>query len=258
MPDINLFKSEAGAKAKPAIIIVGLVLLAAIIVVSILRDRLVNVQYRQVTVNGQGRVSYNPDLAVINLGVQIDKAKQAEDALKQLNEKVNKIMAAVQAEGIEPADISTQNYNLYPQYDYRDNISTVAGYNANQQLSIKVRNYDSDPDKLNKVIAAASKAGANQINSLSFDASNMNDLKQAARVLALQDAKAKSGELMAAAGVKIKNIAGWWENVVAAPLNGAYGLGGAVEKGGALDVSAQTPGGSREIVIEVGVNYNIE
>ena len=91
MPDINLFKSEAGAKAKPAIIIVGLVLLAAIIVVSILRDRLVNVQYRQVTVNGQGRVSYNPDLAVINLGVQIDKAKQAEDALKQLNEKVNKI-----------------------------------------------------------------------------------------------------------------------------------------------------------------------
>jgi len=258
MPDINLFKSEAGAKAKPAIIIIGLILLAGIITVALLRDRIVNVQYRQVTVMGQGRISYNPDLALINLGVQIDKAKQAEEALKQLNDKVNKIISAVFAEGIEAADISTQNYNLYPQYDYQNNISSVAGYNANQQLSIKVKDYDVNPERLNRVIAAASKAGANQINSLSFDAANINDLKQQARVLALQDAQAKSGELMAAAGVKIKNIAGWWENVVASPLSPAYGLGGGQDKGGALDYSAQTPSGSREVVIEVGLNYNIK
>ncbi len=256
MPDINLFKSEAGAKAKPAIIIIGLVLLASIITVALLRDRLVNVQYRQVTVMGQGRVSYHPDLAVINLGVQIDKAKQAEEALKQLNEKVNKIIAAVQAEGIEAADISTQNYNLYPQYDYQDNISTVAGYSANEQLSIRIKDYDSHPERLNKVLAAAAKAGANQINGLSFDSSSLNTLKQQARILALRDAQAKSGELMAVTEVKIKNIAGWWENVIYPP-SVTY-VGGDLGKGGAADYSAATPSGNREIVIEVGVNYNIK
>lgn len=254
MSDINLFKSEAGSKAKPAMIIIGLVLLAAVVVTALLRDRIVNVQYRQVTVVGQGRVSYEPDLAIVNLGVQIDKVKEADQALNQLNDKVNKIMAAVKAEGIPAEDISTQNYYLAAQYDYKDNVSSVSGYNANQQLTIKVKEYNLKPERLNKVIAAASKAGANQINSLTFDSSDINNLKQQARIMALQDAKTKSGALAVAAGVKIKNIAGWWENVVSSPYVGGMGGG---EKGMA-DVSAQLPAGSREVVIEVSVNYNIK
>lgn len=255
MSDSNFFKIESGTKAKAVVMIVGMVLLATVVSFAILRDRITNTQYRQVTVTGQGRVAYQPDLAVINLGVQIDKAEKAEDALNQLNARVNKIMTAVIAEGVLAEDISTQNYNLYAQYDYKDNISVVSGYNANQQLSIKVKEYDANPERLNKVIAAASKAGANQINSLSFDASNINDLKQRARILALQDAKDKSTSLAAAAGVTIKNIAGWWENVVQSPYVGGYG---GAEKGMVGDYSAQTPSGSREVVIEVGVNYNIK
>lgn len=256
MSDINLFKSEASAKAKPLVIIVGLILLTGIIVTAILRERIISTQYRQVTVMGQGRVAYEPDWAIINLGVQIDKVKQAEDALNQLNAKVGKIIEAVKAEGIDAADISTQNYNLYAQYDYKDNISSVSGYNANQQLVIKVRDYSSSPDRLNKVIAAASKAGANQINSLSFDASNVNELRQQARILALQDARSKSTALAEAAGVRIKDIASWWDNVIQSPTASTYGLGSA-EKGGA-DNSSQLSSGNREIVVEVGVNYNIQ
>ncbi len=254
MSDMNLFKSESGSKAKAVIIIVGLVLLAAVVVTAILRDRIVNVQFRQVTVVGQGRISYEPDLAVVNLGVQIDKVKEADQALNQLNDKVNKIMAAVKAQGIPAEDISTQNYYLAAQYDYKDNVSSVSGYNANQQLTIKVKSYNTAPERLNKVIAAASKAGANQINSLTFDSSDINNLKQQARIMALQDAKTKSGALAEAAGVEIKNIAGWWENVVSSPYVGGIGGG---EKGMG-DVSAQLPAGSREVVIEVSVNYNIK
>ena len=238
--------------------IIGLILLAAIIIAAILRDRIVNQQFKTVTISGQGKVTYTPDLAIVNLGVQIDKVAKPEDALNQLNTKVASIMTAVKAVGVAPEDIQTQNYSLYPQYDYKDNVSTVSGYNANEQLVIKVTGYDQDQNRLSQVIAAASKAGAKQVNNLSFDASNMNDLKQEARVKAIADAKAKSTALADSAGVRLQDITGWYENLVS-PMSlystADYGKGG-LGAGGA--VAPQTPAGDREVIIEIGVTYNIK
>lgn len=247
-----------GHRGKAVVKILGLVLLAAIIICAILRDRIVNQQFKSVTITGQGKVTYTPDLALVTLGVQIDKVAKPEDALNQLNTKVANIITAVKAIGIAPEDIQTQNYSLYPQYDYKDNVSTVSGYNANEQLVIKVSGYDKDQNRLSQVIAAASRAGANQVNNLSFDASNMNDLKQEARVKAIADAKMKSTALADSAGVHLEDITGWYENLVnPVPLYNTadYGKGGA---GGSGAVSPQTPAGDREVIIEIGVTYNIK
>lgn len=243
---------------RAAVIIVALVLLAAIVVSAILRDRIVNQQWRTVTVTGQGRVAYNPDLAIVTLGVQIDKVAQPEEALNQLNTKASAIIAAVKELGLPAESIQTQNYSLYPQYDYADNTTTVSGYNANQQLVIKVDAYDQDQGKLSRVIAAASKAGANQIHSLSFDSSQMNELKQRARIAAIEDAKDKSTDLAATAGVKLKNIVSWYENYMnPMPIYGAYDYakGGLGAGGGG---GAEAPSGEREVLIEIGVTYNIK
>ena len=238
--------------------LVALLLLAGVVTISILRDRIVNQQFRSVTIAGQGKVSYTPDLAIVTLGVQIDKVAKAEDALSQLNTKVANIIKAVKAAGVSAEDIQTQNYSLYPQYDYKDNVSSGSGYNANEQLVIKVKNYDKNPDSLNAIIAAASKAGANQVNNLSFDSSNLNDLKQEARIKAIADAKQKSTALAQAAGVELKDISGWYENLVQpmpyGDMSAKGGMGGA---GGAIS-APQTPSGDREIIIEIGVTYNLK
>lgn len=251
--------SKIAWSPKFVLILVAIILLAGIIVISILRDRIVNPQFRSVTITGQGKVSYSPDLAIITLGVQIDKVAKPEEALNQLNTKVASIIKAVNAVGISSDDIQTQNYSLYPQYDYKDNISSVTGYNANEQLVIKVKNYDKNSDNLGKIIAAASKAGANQVNNLSFDSSRLNDLKQEARVKAINDAKEKSSALATAAGVQLKDISGWYENLVQ-PLpyvtdmsaKGGMGIGG----GGAITPSMPTS--DREVIIEIGVTYNLK
>ena len=254
----NNLQASAWRQPKFWLMLIGLILLAGIIVISILRDKIVNNSFRQVTINGQGKIAYVPDLAIVTLGVQIDKAARAEDALDQLNAKMENIIKKVKELGILENDIQTQNYSLYPQYDYKDNISTVSGYNANQQLVIKVTNYDKDPGRLNKVIAAASKAGANQVAGLTFDSSILNELKQKARVEAIKDAKNKSGELAAAAGVELKEIGGWWENTIQPLPYSSYadGKGGMGASGGAID--PQITVGSREIIVEVGVTYNLK
>jgi uncharacterized protein YggE len=250
-----MFENNNSKRPRFVLILVGIVLLAAIIIVAILRDRLVNQQFKSVTVTGQGRVTYTPDLALVTLGVQIDKVAKPDQALNQLNTKVAGIVAAVKAAGIKAEDIQTQNYLLYPQYDYRDNVSTVSGYNANEQLVVKVRGYDQDQGKLSRVIAAASQAGANQVNNLSFDSSQMNDLKQQARILAIADAKAKSAALAATAGVELQDITGWYENVIGPIAYSSADAKGGMGGGGA---TPQTPSGDREVVIEIGVTYNIK
>ena len=66
--------------------------------------------------------------------------------------------------------------------------------------------------------------------------------------------------LAKAAGVKLKEITGWYENSIspvptyaADYATGKGGLGG----GGAV-ATPDTPAGSQEVVIEIGVNYNVK
>ncbi len=241
--------------------LVGLLLMGAIVIVAILRDRIVNQPQAQVSVAGVGRVSYQPDQATVTLGVQVDKVFTADGALRQLNDKVGKVVAAVKAAGIDDKDIETEAYTLYPQYNYVNGVQIPAGYSANQQLSVKVRNLGANNSNVSAVVAAATQAGANQVTGIAFDVSNLETLKQQARVQAIADAKSKAGAQAQAAGVRLGEILGWWENVVQSPDAELYG-GAADGKGGAgIGGAAPTPvvpSGNQEIIIQESLNYKID
>ncbi len=248
-PNEQNFKSP-----KIIIKILGMLLLSLIIIVSIVRDRIVNREQWQVTVGGTGKISYTPDIANVHLGVQIDKALNAEVALADLNSKISKAMEAIKKLGIAEEDIQTQNYSIFPQYDYAEGASKFVGYNANQQLVVKVKNLAKDANLVSKVISESTKAGVNQITGITFDVSKFEELKQEARLVAIADAKKKAQSIALALGVRLGNVVGWWENSVQAPgVPGPYYLD---EKGGGGDQAA-VPAGGQEIIIEVGVNYKI-
>lgn len=240
--------------------LIGVLALAAIIIVAILRDRIVNQPQFQVNVTGQGKVSYEPDIANATLGVQVDKVKDAPVALQQLNDKMTKIVAALKTVGVAAADIQTQNYSLYPQYDYKDGVAIPSGYSANQQLVVKVKDINNNPNMLPGVIAAATKAGANQVMGINFDVSNLDELKQAARLMAIDDARGKSGTTARAAGVRLGKVVGWWENVMQAPglSSQFYGDKGGLGGGPIPAPAPQVPTGSSEIIMEVTLNYQVK
>jgi uncharacterized protein len=246
-------------KPKYGIIVLAITALTAIVIVSILRDRIVNQQQNQVSVTGRGKVSYQPDTATINLGLQVDKAVTAEAALNQLNDKMSKIVAGVEALGINKEDVRTEAYNISPQYDYKDGTSTISGFGANQQIEIKVKNIQENPDLVSSVISAAGAAGTNQISGINFSVSDLNGLKQQARILAIKDAREKSAGLAAAAGVKLGKIEGWYENLIQ-PLEGqAQGGYGGSDMASSVKAapSPQVPSGSEEVIVEVSLNYEV-
>ena len=241
-----------------ALKIIGMVLVAAIVIISLTRERFVNRPEWQLSFSGQSKVSYEPDVANINIGVQVDKKTQAEDALKELDEKMVKVLKAVEDAGIKKGDVQTQNYTLSPHYDTINEITKVTGYDANQTIKIKVRDINKDKEKASRVISAASSAGANQINSIFFESSKIEDIKQEARLKAIVDAKKKAKTLSRSLGVRLGKIVGWWENfnppmpLYYGEIGGGLGIGGG--GGGSTPV---VPSGLGEINMEVNISYKI-
>lgn len=244
---------------KYALIILGMILLAGIIIASILRDWIVGDYSNQVSVTGQGKVFYQPDEANVTLGIQVDKAPTAQDALQQLNAKMTQVVSAIKATGIPEEDIKTQSYNMYPNHDYTQGRDFVSGYNAMQNLVVKMRNIDKNKELTSQVVAAANNAGVNNVGNITFTVSDMNAIKQQARVKAIEDAKSKANELFQAAGVKPKKIVSWYEN------NPGEGGGpqpmmaeSAMNKDARSSVSPEIPAGNQEITVEMNVNYQVK
>ena len=250
--------NEYNSKQKLALLLVGMILITGIVSLALLRDRIVNWPQWTVTVTGQGKVSYQPDTAVVYLGVRVEKANNAERALTQLNSSIDKVLASVKELNIPQEDVRTQNYSLFPQYDYIEGVSVLSGYTASQQLVVKIKNLDQQPDLVASLVAKATAAGANQVDGISFETSDIEALKQQARLMAIQDAKNRAGALAGAADVKLGKVVGWWDNMVQGPMMGQPyyydGKGGF----GAGGVGGEVPSGQQEIIIEVGVNYRVK
>lgn len=240
----------------------AIVLLAAVIIFSILRDRFVNDIKNQVTVTGRGEVIYQPDVALINLGVKIDKAATAQEALSKMNEKINAIIGNLSSLGLAESNITTQNYSLYPQYDYEDGSSKVSGYNANQQIVVKVEKINENRAFMEDVINKASEGGANQVLGIDFKISNINDLRQKARITAIKDARSKANELAKAAGIKkLGPVVSWYESVLDGFNNKEMAVYEEAGFGASRDLSTSSaivPAGDEKIVIEMNVIYETE
>jgi uncharacterized protein len=155
-----------------------------------------------ITLNGRGTVDHAPDIATISVGVQVE-AETATIAMTQQSERMNGVFNAVKSAGVAERDMQTSNLSLNPVYDYPPNTRPrLRGYNASNQITIKVR----DLKNLGKTLDAVVKAGGNTINGISFGIDKPEQFQNEARVAAIKDAAAKAELYAQAVGYKVKRI----------------------------------------------------
>lgn len=155
-----------------------------------------------ITLTGKGTVDHAPDIAMISVGVQVE-AKTAAEAMAQQAEKMNGVFAAVKAAGIADRDMQTGNLSLNPVYEYPNNARPrLTGYQASNQITIKVRKLDT----LGKTLDAVVKGGGNTINGVSFSIDEPDKFQNDARIEAIKDAAAKAELYAKAVGYKVKRI----------------------------------------------------
>lgn len=207
---------------------------------------------QEITVSGEGKVFIKPDIALISLGVKTEAQKSA-DAVNKNNEKMNAIIMAVKDLGVDEKDIKTSVYNLYPVYDYIESGRVFVGYSLDQQISVKIRNFD----KISDILDKATSLGANTISDLQFTVDDLEKARADARKEAIEQAKAKALVLVNQAGLKIIKLTNVSEGYASSPQS-MYGAGDAVSSMKELSVAPSIQTGQSEISTTVYLTYRVK
>lgn len=215
-----------------------------------------------VTVLGQGSVMVQPDTAVVQIGISIQKAT-LQETLDEANATMEAIITALTDQGIADEDIQTTAFNVYAVRDYAKEspaeLPPVVGYNVSNQVSVKVRDLEWESgmpsERIGQVIGASVEAGANDIYGITFSVEDKKMVESQARALAVENAGERAAELAASAGKQVGEVIAMSEGVTyeAIPYAGARDM--ASEGAGAAGVPVM--GGTVEVQIEVTVTYEL-
>ncbi len=164
-------------------------LLAAILVAS---ARGQDLTLPNVTVSGEASTSVQPDLAEIRAGVT-NQAKTAREAAEVNARMMTAVLSAAKEAGVEPKNIQTARISVQPlfsrpQQDGRNEPPRISGYQASNNVTLRLRDIAKIGDALDRLIAA----GANTVHGVDFQVSESSKLLDTVRAAAVADARRRS------------------------------------------------------------------
>ncbi|MBD2497385.1 SIMPL domain-containing protein [Nostoc sp. FACHB-280] len=199
--------------------------------------------WRTLTVSGRGTESIPTTLSLVNLGVEI-QGKTAQEVQQEAAKRSSAVVALLKSRNVEK--LETTGIRLNPVYSYTNNVQRITGYAAVNNVSFRI-----PTEKAGTLLDDAVKAGATQINGVSFIASD--DAIATAREVALkeatQDAQKQADAVLSSLGLKSKEIVSIQVNNASAPPPPVFLRAQAAKV--AEDVSTPVVGGEQEVEASV-------
>ncbi len=124
----------------------------------------------RLSVSAQATIFKPADQLQLSIGV-ITLNDTAEEALAENSDRMDAIITSLESAGLQQAEYKTGNFSIRPTYSpYPKNPppnwkSTITGYEVSNSLSIQTQKLEI----VGKLIDAASKAGANNIENIHFN-----------------------------------------------------------------------------------------
>ena len=115
------------------IIVAGLILLTLITIFTI--KSFISSSKDSLQVNGQSTIKVIPDLITLSYNVETkgNTSKEAEDSNTKI---VNDLIYQVVQLGFDKEDLKTENFNIYPEYNWQSGEQELIGYKAVHSLKI--------------------------------------------------------------------------------------------------------------------------
>lgn len=151
---------------------------------------------RTITVSGTGIVTTVPNQAQFSFGVSTT-ARTAQAALSANTSRMTKVVDALKALGLRPADLQTTEVSLSP--NTNDNGTAVINYTASNSVNATT----DDVGTSGAIVDAAVGAGANLVSGPNLTPSDQLLLSRRALVAAMADARARAEAIATAAGVSL-------------------------------------------------------
>ncbi len=213
--------------------------------------RQVENQIRSVTVTGTGTVEIENDQATITLSV----VTKNWDVVKASQDNANRMTAVQEAlvkAGIASDYITTSGYSIYQESSYQNGRNVPGQYNVTNQINVLVK----DVTKAGSVIDTAIKAGANQLQSLTYSVSSTDAAVKQARLLAIKQAESIANTLATSSAAtlgKVLTIVESQPNQYGAVSRNVYAKAVALE-----DAATPASGGKSSVSISVTATYEIQ
>ncbi len=174
--------------------IVILALIALIVFLSLRPGTTINT-------NGVSQVKATPDTVSIYFNIQTN----GSDAAQVKNENaviVENVTAGLLKMGIDRSEITTENFNIYPDYDWSNGQQTLRGYRAMYTMIVKLPT--NKIDKAGTVIDVGVDNGA-LISYINFELSQakQNEYKALALKQATEDARIKAESIAQGLGKRV-------------------------------------------------------
>ncbi|MEM9165002.1 MAG: SIMPL domain-containing protein [Cyanobacteria bacterium P01_F01_bin.4] len=157
---------------------------------------------RVLTVTGQGSESISATLAQVQLGVEA-QGETAEAVQQEIAQRSSAVIELLRSQNVDK--LQTTGIRLNPQYNYDGDRPRIVGYTGSNTVSFQM-----PTDQVGTLLDDVIAAGANQINNVSFVATD--DALDAARDTALQgataDAQAQANVVLDSLNLSAQEIVG--------------------------------------------------
>ncbi len=203
------------------------------------------------TVVGTGTVEAEPELAYVTLGVDL-KGDHPGKVVNEASSRMDAVLEAVKAAGVEEKDIRTAGYNLWVEqrYDPQTGQPTgVIGYHVVHTVRLTVR----DLGKVGTLLATAVEAGANTISEVTYSVADPEALVAQARQKAIADARKKAQEMATALDLSLGKVVSVSESGGWVPGPVYRAVGGEGYEAAAVPL----PAGSFSVSVSVVVIYEL-
>lgn len=203
-----------------------------------------------ITVVGESRIPHSTQIASFTAGVSVTN-RDRDQAINQVNEKINSIIKEVKSFGVDENDIKTQNISVYQKqetfYDQEGRPQTRAGeWVVSNQVVIKLR----DINEAGRLAELLAKSGATDVYGPSFSLGENKELENQLIDEAIADAREKAELIAKSSGRKLGRIINVSEEGVSSPLFGVRFEGG----GGGMPIEP----GTEEVIKRLVVTFQLE
>jgi uncharacterized protein YggE len=167
----------------------------------------------RITVTGTGNVTGTPNQLVLAMGVQVN-GSSVGSALADANDAVNRVTAALRADGVAAADIQTSGLSIWP--NYPNNSQTPNGYGVSESLTATLDSLASAGTQIDAAVHAGGNAAT--VSGISLNLTDTSSLLAQARARAVADATAKASQYAQALGQPLGPVVSITDQASAQPL----------------------------------------
>jgi uncharacterized protein len=202
----------------------------------------------RITVTGTGNVTGIPNQLVLDMGVQVT-GSTVGSALASADDAVNRVTAALRADGVAAADIQTSGLSIWPNYPASSQIPS--GYGVSESLTATLNSLAAAGAQIDDAVHAG--GDATTISDISLNLTDTSSLLAQARARAVADATAKAAQYAKALGEPLGAVVSVTDQASAQPPQVYDAAGSAASAKAAVPISP----GTQQLSVSITVVFAV-